>query len=253
MISVVTPWRTLLSAFGLIGRVKSECVLMSIKPGATASPAASMIFRAPSAICGPIAAMRPSAMARSAATPGLPVPSYKIPPRIRMSCIMLPPPPAGGRTPHEVRRVGGSAPPRRRPHPAASRPTPSPCRGGRNRSRLHAQRQGRSGGARAGGGFDAAVPGDGDGDAGAGHRDQFFFRAAAQIAIAALAATVLAQRVQAARAGGAGRTSGPDRPGLAFDALRPLRPGIALRPGRALRAVETAGERERRDESDNCQ
>ena len=44
MISVVTPWRTLLSAFGLIGKVKSECVLMSMKPGATASPEASMIL-----------------------------------------------------------------------------------------------------------------------------------------------------------------------------------------------------------------
>src|SRR5437016_2601370 len=40
MISVVTPWRTLLSALGLIGSVKSEWVLMSMKPGATAGPAA---------------------------------------------------------------------------------------------------------------------------------------------------------------------------------------------------------------------
>ena len=47
MISVVTPWRTLLSALGLIGRVKSEWVLMSIKPGVTASPAASMTLAAP--------------------------------------------------------------------------------------------------------------------------------------------------------------------------------------------------------------
>ena len=38
MISVVTPWRTLLSALGLIGSVKSEWVLMSMKPGATARP-----------------------------------------------------------------------------------------------------------------------------------------------------------------------------------------------------------------------
>ena len=47
MISVVTPWRTLLSALGLIGSVKSEWVLMSMKPGATASPAASMVLAAP--------------------------------------------------------------------------------------------------------------------------------------------------------------------------------------------------------------
>ena len=46
MISVVTPWRTLLSALGLIGKVKSEWVLMSMKPGATARPAASMVFAA---------------------------------------------------------------------------------------------------------------------------------------------------------------------------------------------------------------
>ena len=46
MISVVTPWRTLLSALGLIGSVKSEWVLMSMKPGATASPAASMVLAA---------------------------------------------------------------------------------------------------------------------------------------------------------------------------------------------------------------
>src|SRR5580692_11985277 len=62
---------------------------MSIKPGATASPAASMIFRAPSEMLGPIAAMRPPAMARSEATPGAPAPSYKIPPRIRMSCTAV--------------------------------------------------------------------------------------------------------------------------------------------------------------------
>ena len=46
MISVVTPWRTLLSALGLIGSVKSEWVLMSMKPGATASPVASMVLPA---------------------------------------------------------------------------------------------------------------------------------------------------------------------------------------------------------------
>ena len=46
MISVVTPWRTLLSAFGLIGSVKSEWVLMSMKPGATARPSASIILAA---------------------------------------------------------------------------------------------------------------------------------------------------------------------------------------------------------------
>src|SRR5258706_439600 len=60
MISVVTPWRTLLSALGLIGRVKSEWVLMSMKPGATVRPAASMIFSAGALIGEPIAATRHS-------------------------------------------------------------------------------------------------------------------------------------------------------------------------------------------------
>src|SRR6202030_4072390 len=89
MISVVTPWRTLLSAFGLIGSVKSEWVFMSIKPGATTSPSASMIFFAASVPRAPTIAMRPSAMARSSATPALPVPSNKVPPRIRMSCTAV--------------------------------------------------------------------------------------------------------------------------------------------------------------------
>src|SRR5262245_995661 len=42
MISVVTPCRTLLSAFGLIGKTKSEWGLMSMNPGATTRPSASM-------------------------------------------------------------------------------------------------------------------------------------------------------------------------------------------------------------------
>src|SRR5215475_6162728 len=88
MISVVTPWRTLLSALGLIGRVKSEWVLMSMNPGATASPCASITRVALSPRRGPIAAMRPSATARSPPTPGLPVPSIRRPLRIRMSYAM---------------------------------------------------------------------------------------------------------------------------------------------------------------------
>ena len=43
MISVVTPWRTLLSAFGLIGSVKSEWVLMSMKPGVIVFPVQSTV------------------------------------------------------------------------------------------------------------------------------------------------------------------------------------------------------------------
>jgi hypothetical protein len=40
--SVVTPWWTMLSAVGVSGSVKSECVLMSMNPGATTSPRASI-------------------------------------------------------------------------------------------------------------------------------------------------------------------------------------------------------------------
>src|SRR6266851_3746227 len=71
MISVVTPWRTLLSAFGLIGRTKSEWVLMSMKPGVTVRPSATMTFFASPARDGPSAAMRPSAIAISLVLPGL--------------------------------------------------------------------------------------------------------------------------------------------------------------------------------------
>src|SRR5580700_6850426 len=118
MISVVTPWRTLLSAFGLIGSVKSEWVFMSIKPGATASPAASMIFRAVPAMPRPIAAMRPPAMATSSpAAPALPAPSNNIPPRMMKSytapdCRGLVAPPSGRR---QVDSAKWTAPSGRRP------------------------------------------------------------------------------------------------------------------------------------------
>ena len=45
-ISVVTPWRTLLGALPSSSRVMSECECMSMNPGATTSPRASMTFRA---------------------------------------------------------------------------------------------------------------------------------------------------------------------------------------------------------------
>ena len=85
MISVVTPWRTLLSAFGLIGSVKSECVLMSMKPGATARPDGVDGFLGRAADDLPIAAMRPFSIARSPAAPAPPLPSNRVPPLIRMS------------------------------------------------------------------------------------------------------------------------------------------------------------------------
>src|SRR5438045_2269522 len=88
MISVVTPWRTLLSALGLIGKVKSECVLMSMKPGVTARPSASITLVAPCGTERPSAAIRPSRTATSPTSPGRPLPSIKVPPRIRMSQVM---------------------------------------------------------------------------------------------------------------------------------------------------------------------
>src|ERR1700730_5137896 len=88
MISVVTPWRTLLSALGLIGSVKSEWVLMSMKPGATASPRASMTFAASPGGSLPMAANRPAQMATSPGLPAAPVPSSRRPPRMRTSCSM---------------------------------------------------------------------------------------------------------------------------------------------------------------------
>ena len=85
MISVVTPWRTLLSAFGLIGSVKSEWVLMSMKPGVTASPLASTMVLASPGSDLPMASMRSPAIARSCALPALPLPSNTMPLRMRMS------------------------------------------------------------------------------------------------------------------------------------------------------------------------
>src|SRR5262245_15158408 len=88
MISVVTPCRTLLSAFGLIGRTKSEWVLMSMKPGVTARPSASMTLLASPGREGPMAAMRPAARAISAMVPWLPLPSMRRPRWITISQAM---------------------------------------------------------------------------------------------------------------------------------------------------------------------
>src|SRR5437868_5957218 len=59
-----------------------------MKPGATARPFASMTCLA-SPATRPISAMRPSAMATSALTGASPEPSYTVPPRMRMSKLML--------------------------------------------------------------------------------------------------------------------------------------------------------------------
>src|SRR5205085_927142 len=69
--------------------VKSECVLMSMKPGATAKPSASITLAAPFGRERPSAAIRPPRTAMSPISPGLPLPSIKVPPRIRMSQVMI--------------------------------------------------------------------------------------------------------------------------------------------------------------------
>src|SRR5215469_877052 len=70
---------------------------MSIKPGVTASPSASMTFAASPPNDRPTAAIRPSCTARSPGLPGRPLPSKSVPPRIRMSqLISRPDAPRGG-------------------------------------------------------------------------------------------------------------------------------------------------------------
>ncbi len=68
-----------------MGSVKSECVLMSMKPGATARPPASTVVKPLPGRSGAIAAMRLPLMPRSARTPAAPLPSYTVPLRTRMS------------------------------------------------------------------------------------------------------------------------------------------------------------------------
>ncbi len=89
--SVVTPCRILLSARGAYGSVKSECVLMSMKPGATISPCASTTRRAGPECRGVMAAIRPSRTARSARTGSAPVPSRIMPPRMTRSSMFVGP------------------------------------------------------------------------------------------------------------------------------------------------------------------
>ena len=85
--SVVTPWRILLSASGFRGRVKSEWVWMSMKPGATICPEASISRCASRSAQSPTAVMRPFLMATSARRAGVPFPSITCPPRINRSSI----------------------------------------------------------------------------------------------------------------------------------------------------------------------
>src|SRR5215470_4037195 len=87
--SSVTPCRIFDSARGLSGKVKSECVWMSMNPGATTCPRASITRRAARAELGSTATMRPSSTATSASRPGPPLPSITWPRRISKSSIAL--------------------------------------------------------------------------------------------------------------------------------------------------------------------
>ena len=81
---VVTPCLTTDSARGSSHRLPSPCEWMSMNPGATAIPLAS-ISTPPSASPRPIAAMRPSSIATSASIPGPPSPSKTVPPRMTIA------------------------------------------------------------------------------------------------------------------------------------------------------------------------
>ena len=244
MISVVTPWRTLLSAFGLIGSVKSECVLMSMKPGATARPCGVDDLECRTGEAGPDrrdAAAGDGEIAGNARIAGAVVQNSAADQDV-VHALVIPDCRASG-SPESILAdlwlcdSGFRA-----------------LRGPRNDAHgfMHSAKAGPVALEQVAASMPpflvmAMVP--------PGQVTEISFSSGLQVRSQLLLwpQPVLAQRVQAARAWGAGWTRGTDRPGLAFDALRPLRPSIALRPRRSLRAVETAGQRERRDESDNCQ
>ena len=68
----------------LSSRVSSEWLCMSIKPGATNNPTAS-ISVLPRPFTVPVLTMRSSITARSPTKPGCPLPSNRVPPRITRS------------------------------------------------------------------------------------------------------------------------------------------------------------------------
>ena len=69
----------MLSALPSARIVSSEWLWMSMKPGATTSPVASMIFAALRLFRSPTAAIRPPRIPTSAMRQGLPVPSTNLP------------------------------------------------------------------------------------------------------------------------------------------------------------------------------
>src|SRR5215211_3895207 len=83
---------------------------MSMKPGVTAQPDASS-SRSPRRF-GPISWITPSAIATSAARPGVPLPSKTVPPRITTSAIAT----TSEHDLHLIRRRAGDRPPVDRNH-----------------------------------------------------------------------------------------------------------------------------------------
>ena len=83
---VVTPCRTTDSARGSAESELSPCEWMSMKPGATASPRASISTVPFARMRGATDTMRPALTATSATRPAVPVPSNTMPPRMIRSC-----------------------------------------------------------------------------------------------------------------------------------------------------------------------
>ena len=109
----VTPMCSALSRASLTNIASSECEWMSMKPGATTCPAAS-VTRAPSAARSrPTAAIRPSRTSTSARRSGAPVPSTTVPPRMSRSALTCGGAPSRSPAPCACRRRAACA--RRRP------------------------------------------------------------------------------------------------------------------------------------------
>ncbi len=92
LMRVVTPWRTELSAPGMLRMPPSAWLdawlWTSMNPGATIRPAASMTSRASAAARSPIAWMRSPDMPTSATNGSAPVPSATVPPLMSRSKVM---------------------------------------------------------------------------------------------------------------------------------------------------------------------
>ena len=85
VISVVMPWKILEGRCGLTRIVISDCPSMSMNPGATTMPRASIVRLAGASVSRPMAAIFPARIPISAAYHGDPVPSMTCPLRITRS------------------------------------------------------------------------------------------------------------------------------------------------------------------------